>query len=134
MECEQPTKGKKSMSDAAAPRMTRSASKRSVHAIAPPLNTGPPPPPPPLKSGLTEIFSGQSLDEQPSSSGAKRAKKAVGGINDKVQQKKWANKREVSLCVRTTECFLYCSSRALCSVMSGNPCQEKVGILWRQRR
>ena len=65
--------------DAAGPRMTRSSSKRksSGDVVLPPM-----------KTGLTKILGEASLEASSPS------KKPKGGMHDKAQQKKWANKRD----------------------------------------
>ena len=63
--------------------MTRAASKRGLGEEEDDA-------PPPLKSGLTQLFGSAGLGaEEP-----QKAKRAKAGMNDKVQQKKWANKRD----------------------------------------
>ena len=71
------------------PRMTRrTSSKRALEKEAD--GDAGPDAPPPLKSGLTEIMGSSSI----AAKSEPAAKKAKGGINDKTQQKKWANKRD----------------------------------------
>ena len=63
--------------------MTRAASKRGLGEEEDDA-------PPPLKSGLTQLFGSAGLGaEEP-----QKAKRAKAGMHDKVQQKKWANKRD----------------------------------------
>ena len=71
------------MSEEEGPRVTRAASKRGLGEEEDDA-------PPPLKSGLTQLFGSAGLGaEEP-----QKAKRAKAGMNDKVQQKKWANKRD----------------------------------------
>ena len=72
-----------------APRLTRSSSKRSADDIEQPLQ---------MKSGLTKVFGATTLDgegKRGSVDGGAKRPKASANLNDKAQQKKWANKREV---------------------------------------
>ncbi len=78
------------------PRMTRGTSKRGLaHLEADDDNTDDRPPP--MKSGLTEIMGGAGLEEGSPVKGGRRGSTGTGGagLNDKKQQKKWANKRDV---------------------------------------
>ena len=71
------------MSEEEGPRVTRAASKRGLGEEEDDA-------PPPLKSGLTQLFGSAGLGaEEP-----QKAKRAKAGMHDKVQQKKWANKRD----------------------------------------
>lgn len=83
-------------------RMTRKSSKRQSKEIAAD-GDGPdgPDAPPPLKSGLTEIMGSAAIDKPQTlfRRGSNPAKvppspKVKGGINDKAQRAKWANKRD----------------------------------------
>jgi hypothetical protein len=70
------------------PRLTRSTSKRNSGDMDASDEK-----PPPMKSGLTEIFGSASIDKSEPPE-VKRPRALTGGLNDKSQQKKWANKRD----------------------------------------